>query len=302
MSSEERKMYNPSQKDEYLKESVVRNEHIESNVAPIFKHSKEMEERLGKDIANFSVDEIFDYYCSLFSHSITRLRNINSQLKFYTDWCIAHKLVDDCQNHFDEIDTEMLMKCVDNGLRENKIITREELVDYLKKEKMETRTKVLALAIFEGLYDKSILTLRTATLKNLNGNIFTMADGYEIRISNYLRDLMIESANTYVFETSTYSMHYDDTPNIVKKRPSKNKELTPHMVTIILGAVGNPAITIRALCESGKLHYVKKIWATGEYDDLRTLLHEHNKDIVKMFGNNNINDFIIMYGKYFSAE
>ena len=96
-------MFNAEYKERFIieknNESIIPKGYLEHQ----FKRVAEMENKLNKDVSNFTYYDIIEYYKMLNTHSIEYLAVLNSQFSLYTQWCLQQNLVNDGQNHFLEM-------------------------------------------------------------------------------------------------------------------------------------------------------------------------------------------------------
>ena len=93
-------MFNEELKKRFINE---RNEEVsigDSYLQIQFDKVEKMEVELNKDLCNFTVYDIREYYKMLNIASIESLTNMNSQFSIYTNWCMQQNLVNDNKNNF----------------------------------------------------------------------------------------------------------------------------------------------------------------------------------------------------------
>ena len=120
-------MYNEDIKQRYILEKESTTSTPEGCLKKLFQKTSEYEKRLEKDISSFTVYEIIDFYKTFNTPSQGSLVVINSHLNLYTDWCLKQNLVSDYQNHFYEINHDILQTCINTLALKRSIISREEL-------------------------------------------------------------------------------------------------------------------------------------------------------------------------------
>ena len=70
------------------KEVIISSNYLECQ----FNKTSKMEEELCKDVSNFTVYEITEYYKMLNASSFDTLFVMNSQFSMYTQWCLQKNL------------------------------------------------------------------------------------------------------------------------------------------------------------------------------------------------------------------
>lgn len=124
-------MYNEELKQRYIREkretTIIGLNFLERQFINIAGY----EEELGKDLSNFTTPEIIEYYKILGSRSLESLIVINSQYSMYTQWCLQQNLVLDSQNHYLEMNNDILLQCLNQTIIDKSIVTREEFLDLI---------------------------------------------------------------------------------------------------------------------------------------------------------------------------
>ncbi|MWV44900.1 hypothetical protein GRF59_14860 [Paenibacillus sp. HJL G12] len=272
-------LYNEEQKTRFLKGL---NENTYTTYLRVLKRASKLEERLGKDLYNFSLFEIEDLLSYLAPKTLQSANGSGSIIQNYIRWAISQDLRDDNLNPLDIMGSSgFYLKFVD---KTNKLlITNEELKDIIG-DLENWQDSVIPLALFEGIFGREYsellnLTINdlnidesTATLKNelKNGEI----EKRTIKISEHLMALLIRAA-----EQKDYSqdnghstakspvVELADSPYIirsVKRRATANEKADKHLVLRRLKNIGVwkglkhlSAINIR---NSGMLYMAKELY------------------------------------------
>lgn len=294
--------YNLEQKMEYINAMLVNNKAADQISNQVFNITKPHEVKRKRDCSQFTLDEILGIYKSLFTSSVQRLIVINNYLKKYTDWCINNNLNEDYQNHYAEINSNMLMTCIHSKLSDEKILSREEVINIINMFD-NVCDKFYTLAIFEGLVDKEMETVRRATMKNfIDKNHFRMNDGREFNISDKLYQLAELSSKTYEY-VSIDGRHYLCKENgcIVKPKASMAYDVIPYSTidTFLRSKIKlNYNMSVKKLYQSGKVDMVKNMWENGNYNSLEDCLSINRSKIEERYGKiQSISLFISQYGQ-----
>jgi len=115
-----------------------------------FKKTNAFEEQLDKDAYDFTVYEILNMYKTWNSKSIDTLYVINNRLSQYTQWALEQNLVADSQNHYLEINRDMLMGCINIIAQQNRIVSRKQIIAWCSKLP-NACDKFVFLGLYEGL-------------------------------------------------------------------------------------------------------------------------------------------------------
>ena len=167
-----------------------------------FKKVSKTEERLNKDICNFSFYEIIEYYKSLNTTSEGYLRVLNSQFSIYTNWCLAQNLVLDGQNHFMELRREDYDGCTNKALKNLSLLSKEIIYDMVD-QLPNPRDKFCLLCLFEGIKGKSFSDITLLKPEDFNGNMVTLPSGKIIEVSDELVEIKDLTIATNVYYAMT---------------------------------------------------------------------------------------------------
>lgn len=298
-------MYNEEFKTNYIKETEFRNNSANLNINLLFRRIAPYEEKIGHDLYDFSIVEIIDYYKSLCTSSLESLMIMNNQYKLYTAYALKNGLVRDNQNHYDEIDNSVLNYCVNIGLLNAKIISREDLLSYLESDDVENVSdKFLALAIFEGICGKGCCELIDLTFNDFNGNIVTLKTGRQLEVSDKLVEWAKESSVTFEYYDINYSKSnkkYLESDNRIIKRMANSTSEDPFRLQRAIGRRLDrlidktmcQAFEARALLDSGRIEMARKL-ISDKVDWNKAL---KDPDIIKRYGIiSSVPRFILKYG------
>ena len=268
----ESKYYNEEFKNQYLNDGKIRNKNIEKTVGLLFRRIAPQEEMLGKDLYDFTVTEILNFYKYLFTSSLESIMIMNNQYKLYTAYALKRGMVKDNQNHYAEMDSKTLQTCVHTSLLSSKIITRTDLIDILTSSGVENISdRVIALAIFEGISGRNMTELTHLEPTDINPQTKTVKlfGGRELEITDKLIDWCMESANEYEFfndSAKKQNKRYLETDTRVIKRLSNSTvdtDLSRHKtinrrLDYLISVTNCNAFTIGALKESGRQDMIKE--------------------------------------------
>ena len=144
--------YNEELKKRYVNEKE-KTLSVSSNYIDVqFRKAAEMEYEFNKDLSNWTVYEIIEYYKILNMTSFESLLCLNSTLSLYTQFCIENNLVRDNQNHYLECTKEVLLGCLNKAIISKKIVERETVLKWVD-ELPNPKDKFILLSLFE--YGKS---------------------------------------------------------------------------------------------------------------------------------------------------
>lgn len=262
--------YNPELKIQYIeeksKEVIISSNYLECQ----FNKTCKLEEEFDKDLSNFTVYEITEYYKMLNASSFDTLFVMNSQFSMYTQWCLQKNLVKDNQNHFLEMTLEHLKDCLNKALVNMKFVTRKTILDWVD-QLPNPKDQFVLLGLFEGLKGKDFCELSKLRPENIKGNVATLCTGREIELSKELlkiiSDCVVEDKYYSISGNGTKVMPLLDKGFVIKDYPNARGDVSDfqlgrkiyNSITRILNYfdVGN-FMTANSVTESGKLYMIKK--------------------------------------------
>lgn len=165
----------------------------------LFESSEIFEESLGKDIGNFTKNELKEFYVFKDAKSINTLQVTNSLLKSYINWFIEQGMSTDNQNHTDEIKLYDIEGCINKKVLAEKYITYDELTEY-QKELDNPIDKFILQALFEGIKGKSFDELLSLSIVDFDRvNCTVKLKGRELNVSSKLINLAEDTVDTYEY-------------------------------------------------------------------------------------------------------
>jgi len=250
---------------------------LSDNIKACFKKAESYEERLGKDLSEWTAAEIIEFYKSLCTPSVDFLHNIHCVYKAYTTWCLTENMLKDNINHYDEITQDLLLKCINKVIADQRIISREDLLNIIKQfPDSNPRDQFICLACFEGLSGKAMEDLISVRLSDFKDG-YILTKNKKIPYSKELYNYAKEAANTYRYYITLEDRIREfemigDSDQIIKKVVSNNAndsetEITVYSIYRIINQVqsqiDNPAFTSKALKESGRINMIREYMAKG---------------------------------------
>lgn len=287
----EAEFYNNEIKDRYLSERESTYRKIRDICKVFFNITKEYEEKLGKDCSNFTSTEILNMYSSCSTRSWEQLLNFNSQLKIYTAWCLKEGLVDDFQNHYEELDKRDMYNCLNLGLKKIMIVTRKELEKKIE-DFANPSEQFFALALFEGFGGPQYKDFFQLSLEQFTGN--TVDLGYrKLTVSSKLIEKAKEAAETYekYNHDGPLKLSYrkddpyilKDTCNAYTDTDTKNARKILRKITKLEQEYGK-AYGYVGLRNSGRIDMIKRLMKEDKSDDIRATYNKHKEEIENRYG------------------
>lgn len=242
-----------------------------------FDVAAEKEMELGKDLCNWSVYDILDYYKVLNLSSYDSLICLNSIFSQYTHFCINNGLVNDSQNHYDEINLQLLSTCLNKAMIEKKIVSKVEIYKWIN-ELPNPSDQFVLLFLFEVGKSTDFLDIFYAKMTDIDvyNNTIKLKSGRTVKVSNKLiniaRDCDIEKKYYPISGNANKIMPLLDLGYIIKHYPNTNLDTSDYQrgrgiyrrANRIFNFLGSPWLNPNAIVESGKLNMI--VDKAKEYD------------------------------------
>ena len=217
--------YNEDLKKRYLNEKEE-NLSITSNYIDVqFRKVSETECELDKDVSNWTVYEIIEYYKLLNVTSFESLMCLNSIFSQYTQFCLENSLVRDNQNHFLECTKEVLLGCLNKAILDKKMVDRSTVLKWVD-ELPNPKDQFVLLSLFEYGKSKDFKDIVYASQDNVNDDNTLKLTDRTVNISNKLIEIIrgCKMEDTYysISGNGTKTMPLIDYGYIVKSYPNQN--------------------------------------------------------------------------------
>lgn len=294
-------LYNEKRKMTYIELAKDRNVQLEKIMIKRFSDSYDKEKSLNKDICEWTSSEIIDFYQSKVLTSLESLIVMHGQYHDYARWCLNNHMIADNQNHFSEIDREILNeKCVNIGFLMAGIVTRKELLNLLQKCEQQgsiqnAYEQFLILGFFEGIGGKNYSDFRDLDMSCIHGDSIQLPNR-TLKISPELIHYAQKAADEYVYYP--YGNLIEEQPfnaddkRIIKDRPIlRNPTSLPayrHRLAVNLNRIAancdSPVFSANMLAESGRLQMIKDLMRKDGTDALTTIM-KYKKEIAYRYGN-----------------
>ena len=184
-------------KQKYIREMSTISENFTRN---IFNKSDDLERYYNKDVCNFTLSEIKNLLLTLNSTSVEYLRVVTSVLRKYTEFMMINNMSIDNLNHYDLVDTNVLMSCVNKQVIENKYISREQLLSYINNLPNPSDAWCM-LAIYEGIKGDNFSNVTLSKgIFDYDNETIQLYDGSVFKPSRELFNIAVDSYETYEYE------------------------------------------------------------------------------------------------------
>lgn len=295
-------MYNIDQKKWFLeemeKDGVFELPTIEL-IERIFVSAEHEENVFGKDVAEFTNEEVIDLLKSLNSTSRDRLIINSWYLEKYYDWCLNKGLVNNINNPFDRRVINVIIKdIIPDDVVKSKIITPNEFKEYISLEP-DYVNKFILICPFYGIKGEEFNEIVNLKMTDLNENDKTvkLVTGKVVEVDDYFINHMKLAYNTKEYNRpyngrNINQITYVQNGYVVRPcKSSTTKNLDePVAYKFILCRVretkkniGNQEFTIANIFRSGLIRYlINKFDERGISFKSIVLNNDktHNKDIL----------------------
>ena len=259
-------MFNEERKMRFIEEREEEVVLPASYLSTQFNKIEKMENEFDKDLCNFTAYEIIEYYKMLNITSIESLAVMNSQFSLYTNWCLKQNLVKDNQNHFLEINYDILGECMNKALFNMRMVSRETILGWIDML-VNPRDQFIILALYEGIRGKENCELVQLKPEDVKGNIVTLCTGRQIKISDQLAKIIKQCIATDEYyggggrsfpliENGYVIKDYNNVKDDVNSY-QQGKRIYNSISRTIKAVDKKYIVTANSIVESGKLDMIK---------------------------------------------
>lgn len=262
-------VYNEELKKRYIKEKEQTLSVSTNYISNKFRKTSEIEFELDKDLSNWTLYEITEYYKLLNLTSYESLLCLNSIFSQYTQFCLENNLVRDNQNHYLECTTDILIGCLNRAMFNKRVIDRETILQWVE-QLPNPKDQFVLLGLFEFGKSKDFKDIVYAKPEDVNGNQLKLENRtveISYKLAEIIDDCIAEDHYYGISGKSSKVMPLADHGYIVKSYPNQNIDLSDwqkgrniyisckRMFTY-LGV--DKWMSPNAVAESGKLHMIKE--------------------------------------------
>lgn len=296
-ASIESKYYNEDLKRRYLEEKEEMLS-IPSNYIDVqFRKAADTECELDKDVSNWTIYEILEYYKLQNVTSFESLLCLNSIFSQYTQFCLENSLVRDNQNHYLECTKELLSGCINKAILDMKIVSRETVLKWVD-ELPNPKDQFILLSLFEFGKSKDFKDIVYASITDLNEEKCELKlSNRNVKVSTRLIDIINDcnSEDTYysISGKGTKVMPLVNYGYIVKSYPNQNMGLSEFQkgrniyiacqrIFDYLG-VGR-WMSPNSVAEAGKLYMIKERAKELKITSMQYLYSDYLHEVETQFG------------------
>ena len=291
----ESRYYNKQLKDRYLSEKEMTLSIPANYIDVQFRKSSETEYELDKDVSNWTIYEIIEYYKLLNMTSFESLMCLNSILSQYTQFCLENSLVRDNQNHFLECTKDVISSCLNKAIFDKKIVEKETVLKWVE-ELPNPKDQFVMLSLFEFGKSKDYKDLVNAKEENLKESMLNLSDR-TVKISdkliNIIRDCKAEDTYYSISGKGVKTMPLVDYGYIIKSYPNQNMDLSDFQkgrniyiacqrMFDYLGI--KQWMSPNDIVESGKLYMIKERAKELNITPMQYVYSDYIKEVERQFG------------------
>lgn len=269
-------MYNEELKMAYITEkestTIIPKHYLKNEFNKISKVEYELE----KDARNFTKREIIEYYKTRNFINVDSVGVLNSILSQYVQWCLQRNLVTDNQNHYLEIDRDIMKSCLNMAIYHRRIISRER-IEEICSQLINPRDKVIFMCLFEGIKGKDFCEIVNLKPSDIKGNKTYLCTNRIVEITDVLKgyiDQCIDEKMYYsVTGTQAKVMPLINRGYIIKDYPNTKDETND----FYKGRALYNSI-LRSLKSLGLFRYLSStsIYISGQIDMINKMAQEEN--------------------------
>lgn len=206
-------MYNKEIKMRYIDEFYQQGTAYADNyLENLFSKVGKIEEMYGKDLCNFSYYEVVGLMKMMQSSSIRGVVQRKTIFSNYVKWCLAQGLVEDGQNHFEEITRNSYADFVNELRSKNYFVSIDRMNKWLNAC-MNASDELMLLGAFEGLDSVEMNDLASLRIEDVDieNRIVHTASGRNVKVSQRLIEIIIEA-------NAETSIAHSTENEVIKKR------------------------------------------------------------------------------------
>lgn len=293
-----KELYNPEIKERFISNYP---KVTQTNIRYVFMKTKDTEEKLNKDLYEFSVDELKILFYALEAKSLLSIEMKVSVIKQYIDWCIAEGYLITGINNAKIFKSENLKQFIKKIAVDTKYLTREELEYLVDKFCVNAQDAVIFELLFQGVKGEQLAEIINLKIDDVDfeNNKLTLTDLNGTQRTIQVPDRTLRVIQNAIDQEEYYKKNGDPSPfvkvetvNIYKNeyvvRTSRKKETQINFQVLykrikdIAKLYDKPYITPNSIFISGLIDYAKKL---KEKLSVKELIMEHYEEISKRFYN-----------------
>lgn len=235
----------------------------------VFEKTYIFEKEKQKDLYDFTVPDILEFYKFLDIGTFAPLMIYNLNLLKYGQWALNESLIFDGQNHFDEIDNEVLYSCVSKVKVEQSILSYEKFMDLINRKIVNDQDKFIFFCLFEGIKGKNYQEIVDLKMSDIDEDELkaTLSSGREVYVPAEFIDICRKAdRQTEYYNLPDLEIVRPLIPsgNILKEKSnSRGLDLNRTVYNTITRNINYldelaSVITSKSIRDSGMIHYLNQ--------------------------------------------
>lgn len=247
---------------DYLRSRIIQ----KTSLYGLFRKIESCEEKLQKDVSEFTKEEALAMYTGLKSRSVYTLMNNNTILKAYCAWLKYHHGLG--SDVYEQITIDDLKPCIDKNA--SKLLSREEITE-IEDQLLNVTDAAIIECLFQGIAGPSMrdITELNESMLDKENECIVFPDGRIFDISSRLCDLLEEAfqEEEYICYGKTLKVKkLQGKGKLIKERDNVHAEDSPdrrfrviyRKIMIIREYVGVKELTMKGIAASGFVYYLRK--------------------------------------------
>jgi hypothetical protein len=284
-------MYNEVQKLRFL-ETINIDSYPPNFWNQLFNNTTE--EILQKDLYDYNLNQICEFYKMKFTSSIDRLRVLNYALRDYCQWAINENLVFDGQNHYLEVNNDILRNCINKKDISGMLFKRADLLQIIQKFD-NPRDAFIYIAIYEGIKIEELIDLNIGDIDQRKKTV-KLSSGREIELSSECINYAIKANQEYTY--------YIENTRTIQKRGLEGKNVVKYLVSSkqmmkdekFVHKIAIEKVCIKLWKNFGCPRTPRDIRIAGILDAIYAYTEKNNIDISKITSSDFTPEFRNQYG------
>ena len=260
-------MYQKEMKEGFC-ESYLRSRIIQkTSLYGLFRKIEPYEEKLQKDISEFTKDELIAMYKDMKSRSVYTLMNNNVVLKAYCAWKKYYHGVAN-ESACEDITIDDLKPCVDKNA--SKLLSREEIIE-IEDQLLNATDAAIIECLFQGIAGPSMkdITELNDNMLDTTNKCLVFPDGRMLEITDRLCQLLSDAFQEEVYICYGQTMkekRLQGRGKLFKKRDNEHAEDSDdkrfravyRKIMVVRDYVGVKELTMKGIAASGFVHGLRE--------------------------------------------
>lgn len=262
------KVYNQETKERFLN-SIDLDQYPPRWWERVFEKTYIFEKEKRKDLYDFTVPDILEFYKFLDIGTFSPLMIYNINLLKYGQWALNESLICDGQNHFDEITNEVLSTCVSKVKIEQSILSYDRFIDLIRRRIVNDQDKYIFFCLFEGIKGKNYQEIVDLKMEDIDENelMVTLSSGRKVYVPEEFIDICKKAdAQTEYYNLPDLEIVRPLIPsNTILKEKSNSRGIdinrTVHnTISRNINYIDDltDVVTAKSIRDSGMIHYLKR--------------------------------------------